>query len=231
MYKSRLLVQYDDAVEPRLIALDAATGESQGEIMRDVAASWASPILVNTGSHYELILSATPYLTSYNPETGEELWRIECLMGEVGPSPSYADGRAFAVNQHAILAAIDIETRQILWEAYEDLPDASSPLATDRYLIVPTSYGVVSNLNAETGEVFWTHEFDNGFYSSPVLVGDKVYLMDRLGFMHIFMAAEQFQLVEEAALGERSDSTPVFMDDRIYIRGIENLYCIGKANE
>jgi outer membrane protein assembly factor BamB len=231
MYKSRLLVQYDDAAEPRLIALEAATGEPQGEIQREVATSWASPILVNTGSHHELILSATPYLTSYNPETGEELWRIECLMGEVGPSPSYAAGRVFAVNQFAILAAIDIEKGAILWEAYEDLPDASSPLATDRYLIVPTSYGVVTCFNAGTGEVLWTHEFDNGFYSSPILVGDKVYLMDRSGVMHIFMATEEFQLVEEAELGERSDSTPAFMDGLIYIRGIENLYCIGNSDE
>jgi outer membrane protein assembly factor BamB len=231
MYRSRLLVQYDDAAEPRLIALDAATGELQGEILREVMASWASPILVNTGSRHELILSATPYLTSYNPETGEELWRVECLMGEVGPSPSYAAGRVFAVNQNAILAAIDIETREMLWEAYDDLPDASSPLATDRYLIVPTSYGVVTSFNAGTGEVLWTHEFDKGFYSSPILVGDKVYLMDRSGVMHIFMAAEEFQLVAEAELGERSDSTPAFMEDRIYIRGIENLYCIGNADE
>ena len=231
MYKSRLLVQYDDAAEPRLIALDAATGESQGEILREVAASWASPILVNTGSRYELILSATPYRTSYDPETGEELWRIECLMGEVGPSPSYAAGRVFAVNQYALLAAIDTETREMLWEAYEDLPDASSPLATDNYLIVPTNYGVVTSFNAETGEVLWTHEFDNGFYSSPILVGDKVYLMDRSGVMHIFMKAEEFQLVEESELGECSDSTPAFTDDLIYIRGIENLYCIGNSDE
>ena len=231
MYKNRLLVQYDGAAEAKLIALDAATGETAGEITREVMTSWASPIVVNTGSRFELILNATPLVVSYDPETGEELWSVECLMGEVGPSPAYADGIVFAVNQYALLAAINIETKQIVWEAYDDLPDAPCPLATDRFLILPTSYGVVTCFNAKNGDIYWTHEFDKGFYSSPILVGDKVYLMDRSGVTHIFMAGEEFVSLGDPQLGERSDTTPAFKDGRIYIRGKSHLFCIGNQDE
>ncbi len=231
LYKTRLLIQYDDMSNPRLIALDAATGENAWEISREVAASWSSPIVVNTGSRSEVIIGATPVLASYDPETGKELWSIECLLGEVGPSPAYADGMAFAVNQFGDLVAISLETNQVVWQTYEDLPDVSSPLATGRFLIIGTSYGVVTCFNAKTGEIFWFHEFYDGFYSSPVLAGDKVYMMDRSGVVHIFKAAEEYIPLGAPELGEPSDSTPAFMDNLIYIRGQENLYCIGTGDE
>ena len=138
---------------------------------------------------------------------------------------------AFAVNQFGYLAAISLETNRIVWETYDDLPDASSPLATERFLIIGTSYGVVTCFNAKTGDVFWSHEFDEGFYSSPVLAGDKVYMMDRSGVMRIFKAAEEYLPLGSPEIGEPSDSTPAIKDNFIYIRGHENLYCMGTFDE
>lgn len=228
VYDTLLLVQYDDASEPKLLALDTATGETVWTVLRNVAASWSSPLLVYTGSRPELIVNATPVTTSYDPRTGKKLWQIECLMGEVGPSPAYADGMVFAVNQYAILAAISFETRGIVWEAYDGLPDASSPLATDEFLILAAGYGLVTCLDAKTGETYWEQEFEEGFYSSPVLAGDRIYLMDRAGVMHIFKADRAYAALGESPLGEPSSCTPAFVADRIYIRGDDHLYCIGK---
>jgi outer membrane protein assembly factor BamB len=228
VYDTLLLVQYDDAREPKLLALDTATGETVWTELRNVAASWSSPLLVYTGSRPELIVNATPVTTSYDPRNGRKLWQIECLMGEIGPSPAYADGMVFSVNQYAILAAISYEARGIVWEAYDGLPDASSPLATDEYLILAASYGVVTCFDAKTGEVYWEQEFDEGFYSSAILAGDRVYLMDRSGTMHIFKANKEYVSLGESQLGEPSSCTPAFVADRIYIRGDDHLYCIGK---
>jgi outer membrane protein assembly factor BamB len=228
VYDTLILVQYDDMLDPKLLALDTASGETVWQIPREVAASWSSPLLVYTGSRPELIVNATPVATSYDPRTGKKLWQIECLMGEVGPSPAYADGMAYVVNQYAILAAISYETRGIKWEAYEDLPDASSPVATDEYLFLATSYGLVTCFDAKTGDIFWTQEFDEGFYSSPVLAGDRVYLMDRSGTMHIFKADSVYSSLGTSELGEPSDCTPAFVEDRLYIRSADHLYCIGK---
>ncbi len=58
--------------------------------------------------------------------------------------------------------------------------------------------------------------------------GDKVYLMDKKGITHIFKLDSEFQLISEPQIGETSMATPAFVDDRIYIRGNENLYCIKK---
>lgn len=67
----------------------------------------------------------------------------------------------------AAATAIDIskheEEPKIVWQWDEVLPDAASPLGNKDYLILPTAYGVVTCLNAKTGEVHWEHEFDKGF--------------------------------------------------------------------
>ncbi len=231
MYRNLLIVQYDHEAGAILMALESGTGETVWETQRDVITSWSSPIVVYTGRRPEVILNANPYIASYDPETGRELWSVECMMGEVGPSPAYAGGTVFAVNQYALLAAIDVRTREIVWEAYDDLPDAASPVAVHGYLFLPTSYGIVSCLDAKTGEVYWTHDFGEGSYSSPICAGDRIYLMDKSGTMHIFKADDEYVSMGDPELGEESWATPAFVDNRIYIRALSHLFCIGIQDE
>lgn len=230
-YRNLLIVQYDHEAGASLMALEAGTGETVWETQRDVMTSWSSPIVVYTGRRPEIILNATPYVASYDPETGRELWSVECMMGEVGPSPAYAGGTVFAVNQYALLAAIDIRTRQIVWEAYDDLPDAASPVAAGGYLFLPTRYGIVSCLDAKSGEVYWTQDLGEGSYSSPIYAGDRIYLMDKSGVMHIFKADREYVSMGDPELGEESWATPAFIENRIYIRGHSHLFCIGVQDE
>ena len=135
------------------------------------------------------------------------------------------------MNQFSFLAAIDVETREIVWDFYDDLPDAVSPLAVSGYLFLPTSYGVVTCLDTKTGEVYWIQEFSEGSYSSPICAGDRVYLMDKSGIMHIFNADKEYVLLSEPELGEDSWATPALIDNRIYIRGHTHLFCIGSTDE
>lgn len=227
IYRDLLIVQYDHDAGARLLALDTATGQTVWETERQVMTSWSSPIVVYTGRRPEIVLNANPYVASYDPDSGRELWQVECMYGEVGPSPAYADGLVYAANQYAQLVAIDVDTAEIVWQAFDDLPDASSPLAVEGCVYVPTSYGYVSCLDAKTGEVYWTHEYGEGSYSSPVFACGRIYLIDRTGVMHIFEAGKEFVPVTDPVLGEESWAVPAFVDNLIYIRGKEHLYCIG----
>jgi len=55
-----------------------------------------------------------------------------------------------------------------------------------------------------------------------------VYVLDQAGTMHIFEAAPEFKLVGSPSIGESSFATPAYMDDRLYLRTDDHLYCIGK---
>lgn len=228
LYQNVLIVQYDIKKSPRILGLAVATGETIWETPRKVKVSWASPIVVNTGEKTEVFLVAEPIVSSYDPITGIENWNVDCIFGEVGPSAAYADGVVFAVNEYAILVAIKIgEPPEILWESDEYLSDVPSPVATSELLFMATSYGVVVCYNAKTGEIYWESEYDNGFYSSPMMVDDKIYLIDMQGIMHIFKVDKEFVLVGESELGETCMTSPAFTDGKIYIRGNKHLFCIG----
>lgn len=227
MYRDLLIVQYDQSGNTNVLALAAKTGEQVWKTSRDVKISWSSPILVNTGKQTELMLVAEPFIISYNPANGKELWRFNCISGEVGPSLAYADGVVFSVNDYSKLAAVQVgATPKLLWESDEYLSDIPSPLATAKYVFLPTSYGMMICFDAKTGEKYWEKDFGTPTYASPILVGDNVYQLDKKGIMHVFKADKSYVSVSESPLGEGSVCTPAFASGKILIRGDKHLYCI-----
>lgn len=228
IFKEKLLVQFDTNRAGKLIGIDSQTGKTVWETIRSSKISWSSPVLITNGNHPELILTSNPTVAAYNPQTGKELWSIACLSGEVGPSAGFADGLVFAANEYAKLVAIKPgDTPKIVWEADEFLPEVSSPLAINGLLYIATSYGAFACYDAKTGTKLWSEEFGNSFYSSPVYAEGKVYLTDTSGKTHIVKATRDYQVVGTPELGEKSVCSPVFMDGRAYLRGMNNLYCIG----
>ena len=230
-HRNMLFVQYDQTKHSQLLAFDLASGNPVWQVTRgDI--SWSSPILVDNKGRMEVILTNSKAVDSYDPRNGKLLWHVDCLDGEVASSAAYADGVVFVASEGATASAIDVGSHasgpKILWQWEETLPDAASPLATEDYLILPTAFGVISCLDGKTGRVFWEHEFDDGFYSSPISVNDRVYIIDLSGTMQIFRMDDKFELLGAATIGEDAYATPAFVGDRIYIRGLTHLFCIGQ---
>ena len=231
VYEDKVIVEYDQGKGAKVMALSTSSGDEVWSTIRNVKISWASPVIIHRNNKAEVVLIADPIVAGYDVQTGEELWQIACTYGEVGPSIAYADGIVFALNEYASLVAISGGNEpQILWEDFDYLSDVPSPVATKDFLFVVTSYGLIVCHNAKTGEKYWEHEFDNGFYASPILVNDHIYLIDREGIMHIYKASKEFELIAEPNLGEGVVSTPAFADGQIFVRTEEYLYCIGTGN-
>jgi len=228
-WKEKLFIQYDTNDGGKIITLNVFNGDIIWQKERDSRISWASPILAPVDGNFQLVLSGVPIVAGYNPENGNEIWSVDCMMGEVGPSPAYADGSIFAANEYARLVAINSDNDyQIDWEKMEYLPEVSSPVVSDNLLFLATSYGVLVCYDAKSGEKYWEQEYNNGFYSSPIVADGKVYIIDMSGKAHIIEVSREFNLIAEPELGEEAFATPAFAQDRIYLRGREHLYCIGE---
>jgi outer membrane protein assembly factor BamB len=228
IWDNMLFVQYDTNTGGKVMALDARTGNTVWETVRKAKISWASPVLAEVDGKYQLILTADPIVAGYDIKTGKELWSVDCMMGEVGPSVGFSNGIVYAANEYARMAAIDIKTHEILWEDDYYLPEASSPLAHNGLLVIATSYGVIACYDTRNGERYWEDDVGTTFYSSPVYADGKLYLMDNEGVMRIYEFSKEKKLIGENPLGESAGTTPAFSEGRIYIRGEEHLYCIGK---
>lgn len=227
VHDNLLIVQYDQSSDGRLLGLDALTGNTVWRVERDLI-SWSSPIIVETGNRMELMVTNGGYVDSYDPKTGVKLWGVKCLSGEHGPSPAYADGMVFVANESSGAFGIRLKENgaEVAWEYHDALPDAASPVATSQYVFLTSSYGNVVCLDAKRGAELWFHEFDSGFYASPIIAGKRVYALDRSGVMHIFEAAAKFKSLGDFAIGEKTFSTPALVDNKLYLRGEKSLFCI-----
>ncbi|MBN1158965.1 MAG: PQQ-binding-like beta-propeller repeat protein [Bacteroidales bacterium] len=227
-WQDKLYVQYDTGEGGRLIALNVLTGETLWQTFREVEISWASPILAQIGGAYQVILVADPLVAGYDANTGKEMWSVPCMSGEVGPSAAYSDGLVYAVNEYAVLVAIDPTREEVVWEDNEFLSDISSPVVSNGLLFILTSYGIMVCYDAKTGEEYWEYQARQGFMSSPIVAENKLYVTDWDGNTYIFEVSREMNLIGECSLGEPVYTTPAFADGAIYFKGWENLYCIGQ---
>ena len=228
IHKDIVIVQFDQEVGSYLGGFDVKTGQPRWRTPRDFGPSWSTPTVVNTGERDEVIVAAEPTVVSYDPNNGKELWRVDCLShGEVASRPVYADGIVYVSADAAILAAIDIKTQKILWENNDLKPGVSTPLFLDGLLYCGTDDGALVCYDGKSGEEIWAEFADDGFYASPLLIEDKIYLLDRAGIMHILKTGREYEEISAPELGEESSCTAAVIGDSLYLRGLENLYRIG----
>jgi outer membrane protein assembly factor BamB len=216
--------------------MDGATGRLVWEVQRPVPASWATPVVLQFEDPPRIITAAAPWVIAYAADDGRELWRAECLTGDVGASPVYADGVVYVANDNAMAAAIadggegNVTQSHILWTAKDGLPDVCSPLVTRDFLLLVPSYGGLVAYDRKSGgdHPKWEEELGGMLMASPSLVGNHVYLIGEDGRGWVIRPHETgFEQVSENDVAERCSSSPGFQRGRIYIRGAKHLFCMG----
>jgi len=229
VWENKLIIQYDTNAGGRLLTLNTSDGETIWDVQRPVHISWSSPVLIEVDGKIQVVTTSDPYVMGNDLETGAEVWKVEAMMGEVGPSVAYDQGLVYATNEYARLVAVEPRPgAEFVWEDDEYLSEASSPVAHNGLFYTATSYGVLACYDSKTGEKQWELEFNDGFYSSPMIAEGKLYIIDMDGVCHIVKADRSGTIIAEPELGEGGYALPVFADGRIYIRGEMNLYCFGK---
>jgi len=237
MYRNRLILQFDQAgVEEHksaLLALDAATGNLVWQTKRPVPNSWSTPIIITEKGRTQIVTCGSPFVIAYDPDSGEECWRVECLGGDVAPSPIFADGLVYAVNTGSNLAAIrpdgqgDVTKSHVSWLAQEGLPDIVSPVSDGHIVLLIGTDGSPTCYDAKTGVKLWTHSYTVPSRATPVIFGRTIYLTDTTGVTHFLTADKVFAEQGTAQVGEPVETTPAYANGRLYIRGKQHLFCIG----
>jgi hypothetical protein len=250
LYKNLLLIQYDhgdvEDDKSRLIALNTFSGRVVWQVKRPVPGSWASPIVADVNGQYQLITCADPWVIAYDPNNGTELWRAECIGGDVAPSPIYVRGSSkgegmdfgkglvFVVEPYGKLVAIrpdgrgDVTKTHIAWSIEDSTPDICSPVSNGELIFMLTTDGLLICCRVADGKKVWEEDLRMDFYASISLVGQRLYLLSGKGVMLIVEAGTKYKQIGTCELGENCSASPAFADGRIYIRGQTNLYCIGK---
>jgi outer membrane protein assembly factor BamB len=226
MYQNLVLIQYDQGGEGRVV----------WRTKRPVGNSWSSPIIAGIGGQFQVITCADPWVIGYNPADGVELWRVNCLKGDIAPSPICTNGLVFVVEPYSKLVAIktdgsgDVTKTHIVWVSEEGGPDICSPVSNGELIFLLATEGLLECYKVSDGKKLWDKDFQEYFLASPSIVGNNLYLLSEKGVMYIAEAGSEYKELAKCELGEKCHASPAFADGRVYIRGIESLYCIGGGN-
>jgi outer membrane protein assembly factor BamB len=91
--------------------------------------------------------------------------------------------------------------------------------------------GIATCANAATGETIWQERVPGGtFFGSPVIAGDKLFALSKRGNLIALSASDQFELLANNQLGDKSDATPAISDGRMYVRTYGHLFSVGGKN-
>lgn len=240
MYQNLLLIQYDQGgiedEKSELIALDGFSGRVVWQKKRPVGNSWSSPVVASIGEQFQIITCGDPWVVAYNPSDGAELWQANCLSGDIASSPIYANGLVFVIEPYSKLVAIkpdgkgDVTETHIAWVSEEGGPDICSPVSNGESIFLLATEGLLECYNTSDGKRLWEKDLEEYFLASPSLVGNNLYLLSEKGVMFIAEVGPEYKELSKCELDEKCHASPAFADGRIYIRGVENLYCIGSGN-
>jgi len=242
LYENLLILQCDEEMGAAsfLVALNKKTGKEVWRVARKVQVSWATPILVSTAKRAELITIGNEAVISYDPATGKELWRHKGVDSNAIPSP--------VANQEMVFVSAGFPTKiamairlgasgdltnspNVLWKYEKGTAYVPSPILYDDYLYLTTDRGILTCLDAKTGEV----KYEGGripipatFTASPVAFEGKILLTSEDGDTFIVKTGPKHEILGPNSVGEPVYASTAISGQRIFIRGEKNLYAIGK---
>ena len=240
IWGGKLIVQFDQGesapANSKLLAFDGASGRVLWEKPRPVASSWASPIVIEAAGKAQIITLGVPWVTSYSPEDGSELWRAELMEGEITPSPIFAGGLVCVICPSSKMIAIrpdgsgDVTTTHVAWTSDESLPDVTSPTTNGELIFYTNGGGLLTCLDAKDGKKQWEHDLSMEVQASPGIAGNRVYVLGASGATVVLEADRQFKEAGRGTIDDQFYASPAFAGGRIYLRGNKNLYCIGAGS-
>ena len=121
-------------------------------------------------------------------------------------------------------------TPNVPWKHEKGTAYVPSPILYGDYLYLTTDRGILTCIDAKTGEV----KYEGGripipatFTASPVAFDGKILMTSEDGDTFIVKAGPKHEIIGTNSVGEPVYASPAIADGRIYIRGEKNIYCIG----
>lgn len=239
LFNNLLIIQCDEesGAASFMVALDKTTGKEVWRTPRKVQASWATPLLVTAGNHSEIITTGNEAVIAYDPSNGKELWRHKGTESNAIPSPVANNEMVFISAGFPAKIAMAIKlggsgdlTDTVAWQYAKGTAYVPSPILYGDYLYLTTDRGILTCLDAKTGEV----KYEGGrvpvpatFTASPVAFDGKILLTSEDGDTFIVKAGPKHEIIGTSSVGEPVYASPAIADGRIIIRGERNLYAIG----
>jgi outer membrane protein assembly factor BamB len=250
LYKNFVILNGDQDAQAYIVALDKETGAECWRIDRpNRTRSYCTPILIRSRTKpdvTQLVLSGSKCVTGYDADTGKLLWIIDGPTEQYVASLVYLDDVLFLTTGFPEFHLMGISpegsgnitrTEHVRWHIphKENGPKGASyvpsPIAANGHFYVVSDLGYLSCLETQTGKRVWMERLGRHHSASPVLADGYLYFPADDGVTYVLRASDKFEVVHKNALGEECYASPAVAHGQLFLRGLHNLYCIGKAAE
>tara|TARA_R110002167_G_scaffold342940_1_gene551811 strand:- start:7392 stop:8780 length:1389 start_codon:yes stop_codon:yes gene_type:complete len=251
LFEDRLFIQVDNQEQSFLVALDTKTGNEIWKVNRDEKSQYSSPMIWKNSLRNELIVGGTVY-RSYHPATGKLLWTLDMNKGRSSATPVAVGDRLFIGNELRNRGGDDDGGGRLFSVKPGGAGDISLPgdirkgtfvewrmdgsgiqMASPTYLdgnlyFFERRRGIIRCVDMETGRLVYESRVPGAraFWASPWTDGKHLFALDSNGNTHVIAAGDELNVVAVNKLDQQAWGTPAIADGSIFIRTVDNLYCI-----
>ena len=231
-----------------VFAVDKTSGKTLWKVERPTDAksespdNYATPQIASVSGKPQLVISGADYVTGHELGSGKEMWRIggfnptdNSFNRTIASSVVIGDkvyttstrGRPFVAFRAGGMG--DITKKAEIWTNNMG-SDVPTPATDGKYIYVLVDNGIVHCLEADTGKpVYQGQRIENGTYSaSPLLADGKLYMTSEDGTTTVLKAGPSFEVLATNRLDSHTLASPVAVDNQIFLRTADYLYCIQK---
>lgn len=239
-----VIVHVDGRDVQYIIALDRETGRTKWKTNRSVdfnsvpvnkRKAYSMPLLIPDGKGQQLVSNGAQGIYGYNPDTGQELWRVRHHGFSNAPRPVFGQGFIFTTvdRDNPELWAIraggqgDVTESHVVWKERKSMPPRCSPLLYDNMLLLINREGIATCLEAGSGKQVWKHRLDGRFSASPLFWNGLIYLFNEDAVCTILRAGPEFESIAESRLDkDLLVATPAVAENALFVRTEKYLYRI-----
>ena len=117
---------------------------------------------------------------------------------------------------------------ELVYDVTKSVPLVPSFVVKDDLLFLWTDSGVVTCLDAPTGDVHWRERVGDSCYSSPLWIDGRLYGISKRGEVVVLAASDEFEELGRVNLGEKTFATPAIADGVMYLRTESRLFSLGR---
>ncbi len=245
IYNDTVIVQFDLSRDSFIAAYSLEDGSRVWSTPRDEIPSWSSPVLWRNKLRSELVTNASQYARSYDPATGEELWRLAKKSEATIPAPVVADDlvlitsgnrpiqpifavRAGAQGDISLPSEEATHSEFIAWRRLRGGPYMPTPIVYGPYLYVCSNAGILACYEVASGRELYRERMGGESYTaSPVAADGCLYFVSEQGEVRVVKAGPDFELLAVNKMGEICMAVPAISGGRLYIRSQHALFALG----
>ena len=228
-----------------VVAVNKKTGE---EVWRhesptpgedDIYGTWSTPFIAKWEGGAQLISALRGELAGLDPESGKVLWHTPTFGIQAKSSPVAGEGVVvMSGDMESSELAVrlggkgDVTDTHVLWKRDPAKRRVGTGIIHNGYIYSVQTSGIADCVKLETGEVVWEERLrgsggSNAVWSSPVLAGNRLYIMNQAGNVIVYRTGTKFEVLSLNSMDEPSNSSVVPSDGKLFLRTHKALWAIG----